>query len=447
MSFENIDYEYLKSFDKKQLIDSLIIPMKKDGIYFYCYYCNESNIDLLTVSHIFRKKLINKQEILFFLNDIDTRIKLFDLSEKSKKSSENDLNYINSFFQILLEKSILNRTSDIHIESKENSLEIRFRIDGTLKVFYSFCKSFSKVLSSYIKMVSKLDITNFRTPMDGRFSFEVKDAKYDFRVSTMPIINGESIVIRILDNNTVEKDIEKLGFSNHIIDSFKEIETLRQGLVLITGPTGSGKSTTLYSLLKKLSSSKKKVITIEDPVEYKLESIQQIEVNDEIELGYDTVLRNILRQDPDIILIGEIRDEISLNIALQASLTGHLVLASIHANNSFETINRLIDLKADRYLLANTLKYVISQRLVLNICQNCLKKGCQKCNFTGFLGRSSLGEVLKNDKNLSPYIIKNENIDEYLSKISFKSLLDDGKQKVKDGITTISEVYKVVEKV
>ncbi len=149
----------------------------------------------------------------------------------------------------------------------------------------------------------------------------------------------------------------------------------------------------------------------------------------------------------NIILIGEIRDETSLNIALQASLTGHLVLASIHANNSLETVNRLIDLKADRYLLANTLKYIISQRLVLKICQNCLKKGCQRCNFTGFLGRSSLGEVLKNDENLSPYIIKNENINEYLSKVSFKTLLDDGKQKVKEGITTISEVYKVVEKV
>jgi len=447
MSFENIDYEYLKSFDKKLLIDSLIIPIKRDGIYFYCYYCKESDIDLLTVSHLLRKKSISKQEILFFLNDLDTRIKLYDLAKKSMQSFENDLNHINSFFQILLEKSILNRTSDIHIESKENSIEIRFRIDGTLKVFYTFCKSFSKVLSSYIKMVSKLDITNFRTPMDGRFSFEIKDKKYDFRVSTMPIISGESIVIRILDNNTVEKDIEKLGFSNDIIDSFNEIENLRQGLVLITGPTGSGKSTTLYSLLKKLSSSKKKVITIEDPVEYKLESIQQIEVNDEIELGYEKVLKNILRQDPDIILIGEIRDETSLNIALQASLTGHLVLASIHANNSLETINRLIDLKADRYLLANTLKYIISQRLVLKICQNCLKKGCQRCNFTGFLGRSSLGEVLKNDENLLPYIIKNENINEYLSKVSFKTLLDDGKQKVKEGITTISEVYKVVEKV
>lgn len=447
MNFEEIDYEYIKTFDKELLSNSLIVPIKKDGIYFYCYYCDESNIDILTISHVFRKKLIRKDQILFFLNDIENRVILFDLAKKSMESLENDLNHISEFFTRLVEISILNRTSDIHMESKENCLEIRFRIDGTLKIFYAFDKYFSKVLSSYIKMLSKLDITNFRIPMDGRFSLEINEKKYDFRVSTMPIISGESIVIRILDNNSVKKDIDKLGFSNHVLKAFKEIENLKQGLVLVTGPTGSGKSTTLYSLLKKLSSSKKKIITIEDPVEYKLESIQQIEVNDDIKLGFETVLRNILRQDPDIILIGEIRDTISLNIALQASLTGHLVLASLHANNSLETISRLIDLKADRYLLSNSLKYIISQRLVLNICENCFQKGCQKCNFSGFLGRSCLAEVLKNDENLRPYILKNEDINEYLKKVSFKTILDDGKQKVKDGVTTLKEVYKVVENI
>lgn len=304
-----------------------------------------------------------------------------------------------------------------------------------------------KTISSYIKMVSKLDITNSRTPMDGRFSLSFDNEKYDFRVSTMPIISGESIVIRVLDNKNVKKEIGKLGFSKHILNSFKQIKKLRQGLVLITGPTGSGKSTTLYSLLKLLTTLKNKVITIEDPVEYKLESIQQIEIDEKIGLGFETVLRNILRQDPDIILIGEIRDKKSLNLALQASLTGHLVLASIHANSCIETIDRLVDLEADRFLLANSLKYIISQRLVLNICKSCEKAGCEICNFTGFYDRSCIAEVLKIDEKISSYILNKKPIKEYLKTTSFKTILEDGKEKVDAGQTTYEEVYKVIEQI
>ncbi len=261
-------------------------------------------------------------------------------------------------------------------------------------------------MSSFIKLVSKLDITQIRLPQDGRFTREKEKKNYDFRVSIMPIINGESIVIRVLDNINIKKNIEDLGFSNHIYEDLKNITTLKDGLVLISGPTGSGKSTTLYSLIKKFNFETKKIITIEDPVEYKISQIQQIHVNDDIGLGFKTVLKNILRQDPDIILIGEIRDKYSLDIALQASLTGHLVLASIHANNSIETLSRLIDLKADSYLLSTTLKYIISQRLILNICKYCKKNTCEKCNFTGFFGRSSLCEVLEVDKVISSMIFE-----------------------------------------
>lgn len=442
-----IDYSLFQIFDKELLLKSLIVPIKKEGIYFEYFSCKESDYSLLNLQVIPREILITKDEINFFLSDFDLRKKLFNLSISSQKNNDNETNHLDEFFYSFINKAIVSRVSDIHIETMTKALCIRFRIDGSLKLFYTFEKNFMKSLSSYIKMISKLDVTNFRTAMDGRFSLYIKEEKYDFRVSIIPTINGESIVIRILDNKTVSKEINKLGFSKNILDSFDEIKKIRQGLVLITGPTGSGKSTTLYSLLKELSSSSKKVITIEDPVEYKLELIQQIEVNEEIGLGFQTVLRNILRQDPDIILIGEIRDTTSLSIALQASLTGHLVLASLHANNCIESLSRLLDLKADRFLLSNSLKYIFSQRLVLNICKDCNKVGCSKCNFTGFYGRSSISEVLKIDENVSSKILNNESIKEYLKTLNFKTMYEDGLQKVKENITTLEEVLKVVEKV
>jgi len=442
-----IDYNFINSFDIDELRKALVIPIKTESIYFMCFICNESTISKIYTNSLVKSYKLSKEEILFFLSDIKYRVKLFGLVLQSKESKEINHTFIEEFFTLLIDKSITLRASDIHIESLEYSMLIRFRIDGTLKVFYIFEREFFTGISSFIKLVSNLDITQVRLPQDGRFSHERNDKSYDFRVSIMPTINGESIVIRVLDNINIKKDIENLGFSSHIYEKLKNITTLKDGLVLISGPTGSGKSTTLYSLLKKFNLETKKIITIEDPVEYKIPQIQQVYVNDDIGLGFKTVLRNILRQDPDIILIGEIRDKYSLEIALQASLTGHLVLASIHANNSVETLSRLIDLKADSYLLSTTLKYIISQRLVLNICKYCKKNSCSRCNFTGFLGRSSLCEVLEVDENISSMISEKKqkyDINKYLENINFVSLLDDGKDKVEKGFTTIDEIYKVV---
>lgn len=261
----------------------------------------------------------------------------------------------------------------------------------------------------------------------------------------MPTIYGESIVIRVLSNLTIAKDIKSLGFSDHIYNKIKESISLSSGLVLVAGPTGSGKSTTLYSILNELNQENKKIITVEDPVEYKMKHIQQVEINESLGIDFNTILRNILRQDPDIILIGEIRDKTSLDLALQASLTGHLVFASIHANNTLETITRLKDLKANEYLLYSSLKYIYSQRLVLKICKECNNKGCKKCNYTGFYGRCCIAEILKIDKRLSPYILENKNVETYLKEIDFKSMLNDGEEKVKENITTLDEVYKAID--
>ncbi|WP_320034784.1 ATPase, T2SS/T4P/T4SS family [Halarcobacter sp.] len=213
---------------------------------------------------------------------------------------------------------------------------------------------------------------------------------------------------------------------------------------MVAGPTGSGKSTTLYSILNELNQENKKIITVEDPVEYKIKHIQQVEINESLGIDFKTILRNILRQDPDIILIGEIRDKTSLDLALQASLTGHLVFASIHANDTLETITRLKDLEANEYLLCSSLKYIYSQRLVLKICKECNNKGCKKCNFTGFYGRCTIAEILKVEKDIFSYILDNKDIETYLKKIDFKSMLDDGKEKVKENIITLDEVYKAI---
>lgn len=294
---EIIDYSCFEHFNIKDLETALILPIKYDGIYFNCFICEESKLNSLDIKQMKKTKKLKKDEILFLLSDIKRRIKLYDLSIKSKNSETINDSFIEEFFSILLKKAIDTRASDIHIEAAEKSMHIRFRVDGNLKIFYVYEKEFLKVLSSYIKLLSKLDITMSRLPMDGRFSLKINDFKYDFRVSTVPTISGESIVIRVLDNKNIKKNIKELGFSKNIYEEVKNITNLSQGLVLITGPTGSGKSTTLYSILKELNSQDKKIITVEDPVEYKVEQIQQILVNEELNLSFDNILKRVLRQE------------------------------------------------------------------------------------------------------------------------------------------------------
>jgi general secretion pathway protein E len=260
----------------------------------------------------------------------------------------------------------------------------------------------------------------------------------------MPIITGESIVLRILDNGVNKKDLNNIGFDEKVLGKVKKSITKSNGLILVTGPTGSGKTTTLYSILNELNDNSKKIMTIEDPVEYQIKGIQQISINNEIGLKFNDVLKNILRQDPDIIMIGEIRDEESLSIAIQASLTGHLVLSTLHTNDSVSTISRLIDLNAKPYLVASTLKAVIAQRLVLKLC---CEDGCSKCNYTKFDGRVSLFEFLEFDENISSMVSKSfdkSEILKYALNNGFKTLNEDAKEKIEKRLTTLEEVNKVL---
>lgn len=446
---KNINYLLFSKYEKSFFIENKIVPLWEDEVFMTIAVSKESNLN--TLENRFEKLIkfyeVDILDINFVLNSINKKIELYQMAFDSIYSSSISENNIQKFFNLLIEYSIDLRTSDIHIEKYKEVILFRFRVDGRLKTFFTIEKSFFKMLSSYIKLISNLDITQTRLPMDSRFSIDIDNKKYDFRVSTMPTSDYESIVIRILDSKNISKSLPDLGFSSDIYIQLKNALKLTQGLILITGPTGSGKTTTLYSILKEINSDDKKIITIEDPIEYKIDSISQVAVNSKIGLSFELILKNILRQDPDIIFIGEIRDKLSLNIALQASLTGHLVIASIHANNSIETINRLFDLEADPFLVSVTLKYILAQRLVLSYCKKCKSKGCEKCNFTKFYDRSCIAELLKVDENISSLIFKKSDINEikeYLKRTKFKTLLEDGVQKVKENKTSLDEVYKVV---
>ncbi|AXH15654.1 GspE/PulE family protein [Malaciobacter mytili] len=443
-----IDYNFVKKYDVKALEKALILPFFEDEIYTSCAVCKKSDIKFAKTCFFNITKFLEfkSEEILFYLSDIEKRIALYNLSLEVVKTNSTQ-ECIEEFLTLLLDFSIEKRASDIHFETHNDYLCIKFRIDGKLKHIINFHKNFYKVISSIIKLKASLDITQYKLALDGRFSKSIQNSIYDFRVSILPTLYGESIVLRILDNKTIDKKLNALEFSSNIFKSLEEISSLTQGLVLVCGPTGSGKTTTLYSLLKSLDYKNKKIITVEEPVEYKIKNICQINIDKKRGLSFNSVLKNILRQDPDIIFIGEIRDSLSLQIAIQASLTGHLVLSTIHSSNALNAISRLLDLKCQNFLLSSTLKYIFYQRLVLKVCPFCNFKGCYKCNYTKYLGRTVIAEVIKIDEVLSSLISKNETFDSfktYLNTIKFKNILDDAKEKVKKSLTTLDEVYKVL---
>jgi len=331
--------------------------------------------------------------------------------------------------QSLFEDAIQIRASDIHIEPDENVLRIRQRVDGELQEQTINETRVAAPLVSRLKLIAGLDISEKRLPQDGRFSLNVKHHVVDVRLSTMPVQHGESVVMRLLDQSQGTYDLEALGMPDRVIKAFKRVIKRPHGMVLVTGPTGSGKTTTLYAALKLLNSPTKKIITVEDPVEYRLERINQVQVNSDIGLTFAHVLRSALRQDPDIVLIGEIRDEETAEIAVRAAMTGHLVLSTLHTNDAISTINRLLDMGVKSYLLSTSLHSIVAQRLVRKICESCAQPaeldaemiefvkhiggehatkgsfkrgiGCAHCNYTGYDGRVGVYEFIELDKELS----------------------------------------------
>ncbi len=441
-----LDYNLMAQYDIQYLKDANILPLFDDKLYRYVGICSQSDESLLSAESLLIKKIyVTKEEILFYLSDFEIRLKLYGLAKECYSNQINSQESMNNFIRVLLEHALQKRSSDVHIETTKDALVIRFRIDGRLKQFFKFELKLYLMLSSVIKLKCNLDITQKRKPLDGRFSLILSEKNIDFRVSTMPTMCGESIVLRLLESIKDKQSLSQLGFSKEQLTTIDN--TLRQnnGLVLVTGPTGSGKTTTLYGMLKSMDANSKKIVTIEDPIEYELKNIQQIAVNQDLDVSFELILKNILRQDPDVIMIGEIRDKVSLKIALQAALTGHLVLSTLHTNDSIETLSRLFDLEAKPFIVASTLKTIISQRLVMRKCV--CETGCEMCNYTAFDGRVSLSEIFSVDSEISSMISKQSSsneILEYIKSKGFVSIYDDAKNKIKENITVAEEVYRVL---
>ena len=376
------------------------------------------------------------------------------------------------FIDCLLENAYKLQASDIHLEPQEKYLQIRYRIDGKLILIYKASNKISNFLISYLKLISNLDIAEKRLPQDGKFIFSAQNI--DIRISTIPVLFGEKVVLRLLGNKENLLNLNQMGFSKMNLKYFKDMISASSGLIVITGPVNSGKSTLLYASLNYLNRLDTNIITIEDPVELNLEGINQMQVNQKAGMDYAVALRASLRQDPDIVMIGEIRDEMVAKQAITTALTGHLVLTTLHTKNALGVPARLIDLGVSPVMLSIALLGMTSQRLVRKICPKCKVsykpsenslealllgkdfylgmdlykgKGCKYCNYTGFLGQIALKEILRPTEKMR-YLISRDDVDVNLKRearlTDFKSLLDDGKMKVLQGITTAQEVWKTL---
>jgi general secretion pathway protein E/type IV pilus assembly protein PilB len=351
------------------------------------------------------------------------------------------INLLNSIFLDAVSK----KASDIHIESYMDTSVIRFRIDGILIPIRTILEDRAAAVSARLKLLANLNVLENRRPQDGHIDIVSANTSFDVRISITPTVWGESIVLRLLNQSNTPLAIETLGFSDAHQKQLHEIMALSSGLVLVTGPTGSGKTTTLAALLKVLNKNETKIISIEDPVEYRIKGITQIQINEALGLTFDAVLRRIFRQDPDIIMVGEIRDIETAELAVRASLTGHLVFATLHTNDAVEAVYRLQNMGIPLYLLAAVMKAVIAQRLVRKICETCRTAGCERCSGTGYQGRTLIAEILWFNAELSARIHDNISLGDFrasLKKRHHRNLIDDGTQKISAGITTKEELYR-----
>ncbi len=377
----------------------------------------------------------------------------------------------------LVNRLVLNavelRASDIHFEPFESIFKVRFRIDGVLHDIESPPKRLQAAIISRVKIMANMDIAERRLPQDGRIKLKVSNREIDFRVSTIPTLFGESLVMRVLDREMLILNLQEIGFPSDLFSEYMRLIKQPYGMILVTGPTGSGKTSTLYTSLAKINSPENKIITLEDPVEYYLDGVNQIHVNPKVGLTFASGLRAIVRQDPDIILVGEIRDKETAEIAIQSALTGHLIFSTLHTNDAAGAIARLIDMGVESFLISSTLLGILAQRLVRVICPNCREtyvpdekllaamnvspkeiagvefftgKGCELCRYTGYKGRTAIFEYLPVDADIRKEIVKQSDTD-VLKKIAARkglaTLRQNGWAKVKAGVTTISEILRV----
>jgi general secretion pathway protein E len=406
-----------------------------------------------------QEEVINEEEISlseFLKNSTDIL---------TSEESAPIIKFVNSLFYQAIKK----RASDIHIDMHEHKGQVKFRIDGVLSTHVELDINIMNLIISRIKVVSNLDISEKRIPQDGRTQVKIAGNVLDIRVSVLPTYYGERIVMRILMQSDDIPHLQDLGFDSEISKELLKLSKASYGIILVTGPTGSGKSTTLHALLQEIADPEKNTITIEDPVEYKSENINQIQVNSKVGLTFESGLRSILRQDPDIIMVGEIRDSQTAQIAIQASLTGHLVLSTLHTNNSTASITRLIDMKMEKFLLASSILGVLAQRLVRILCTECKiedelaesyasefnfpqnaiiykHSSCAKCGYTGYIGRRAIGELFVLDSSVQEIIkgdLNDYELREYAIKSGMKPLDDKIRELLLNGETSLDEVIRL----
>jgi general secretion pathway protein E len=409
----------------------------------------------------------NGEEALIPADSAESIDRLRDLASQAPV-----IRYVNSTLRRAMEA----RASDIHIEPFEKRMRVRFRIDGSLRCMDNAPPHLADAIVSRIKLMANMDISERRLPQDGRVQIRIQGNSVDLRVSTIPTIRGESIVLRLLDQSGAGLDLDSLGFQPSVRRQLESLMCVANGILLVTGPTGSGKTTTLYTLLKQVNTSEKKVITIEDPVEYRLEGINQIQVKPQIGLDFSQALRSILRQDPDVIMVGEMRDLETARIAIQSALTGHLVLSTLHTNDAGSTVTRLLDMGIEDYLITSSVNAILSQRLVRALCSSCREAreppasligelglardtgtdgpllyhptGCPACDFTGFRGRTVISELLPMDDEARSTILSGadgKSIQRRAGECGMTTLYSDGLTKVAAGETTIEEICRVTQ--
>ena len=496
LSSYKITKERLKQIPYNFAKKNIIYPVKEENGIVIIAISDPLHVEPLEELRLMLNSLVSavytpKEIILAALNDLYNRehgaaselIANLDRNEDNRGDGDIEVydllddNYqqapIIKLLNLILTEAIQQGASDIHFEPFEERLRVRYRIDGVLQNRHSPAQEFQLQLMTRIKVMAKLDIAEHRLPQDGRIKLKMGRREIDFRVSTVPVSGGERIVLRILDKGNVIVGLDKMGMLPKVFEEFKRLIAMPEGIILVTGPTGSGKTTTLYSAICEMYNEETNIMTIEDPVEYNLKGIAQIGVQPKIKLTFATGLRHILRQDPDIIMIGEIRDTETAEIAIQASLTGHLVLSTLHTNDAPSAITRLVDMGVEPYLLSSTVVGILAQRLVRRICPDCKKSyiptdrelqnlgldrsllpkgtlfhgaGCASCFGSGYKGRHGIYELMVVNNEIKKQIVKSPDSIE-LRRLALEtgmtSILAHGSQLVCNGITTVSEVLRV----
>jgi general secretion pathway protein E len=481
-----IDMRLFSQVPYKQLIKYNVIPVEETDLHVLIAFNDPLDMGAQdAIQRLFPKKPIKMaiakpSQIYQHLQRLEINESVKGLIQDIRKDLNQEENFedddegssaVLKLIDIILKSAIYIGASDIHIEATERSCIVRERVDGMLRQSFTFDKDIFNPLSSRMKLLSNLDIAEKRKPQDGRFSATINKREFDFRVSTLPTIYGESIVLRILDKSKAMIRLEDAGMSKFCYDRFSQSIKVPYGIVLVTGPTGSGKTTTLYGALNAIKDVKDKIITVEDPVEYQMSGLQQVQVRASVGLGFSDALRSILRQDPDKIMIGEIRDKETLRIAIQAALTGHLVLSTLHTNDAISAVTRILDMGIEEYLVSGALVAIQAQRLVRKICSHCKKEtilperllkdvkqylpenpvfykgeGCKECGHSGYKGREMISEVLTISETFSRMIARNASKEEMTKQAieeGFISMFEDGVHKALEGKTTIEEIYRV----